>query len=283
MSTLLSSKPIVEQTTEILKNKCETLKKRGIAPFMKVILVGNNPASLSYIKNKQKLCEKVGAKFELVHLDEKCSENDLLTETNKINSDDNVHGAIVQLPLPKQLSHIDVSTLIASHKDIDGFHPNNIHAAMTGNEDALLPCTPKGVLSVCDFYKIDLKAKDVVIIGRSMIVGKPLAMLMTNRSATVTLCHSQTKNIKEKTKKADIIVVAIGKGNFLDESYLNSEQNQVLIDVGINRVNDKLCGDINFENTKDKCSAITPVPGGIGPLTVLSLIENLFKAADNHE
>ncbi len=283
MSEILKANPIVETRSQELKSKCDELKNQGIEPFMKVILVGDNPASLSYIKNKKKLCEKVGAKFELIHLDATITEDDLIEVTQNINQDPLVHGCIIQLPLPSHLSHIDVSHLINPQKDIDGFHPENLYCAMVGDFNGLLPCTPQGVLSLCDYYKIDLSGKNVVIIGRSMIVGKPLAILMTNRNATVTLCHSRTQNMKELTKKADIIVTAIGKANFLDSSFLNEKSNQYLIDVGINKYNGKLCGDINFTEVENKVKGVTPVPGGIGPLTVLSLIENLLKAAGRNE
>jgi methylenetetrahydrofolate dehydrogenase (NADP+)/methenyltetrahydrofolate cyclohydrolase len=278
MSEILKSAPIIEQTATQLKEKVEALRKSGITPFMKVVLVGNNPASVSYIKNKQKLCEKVGAKFELVHLEESVSESDFLKEIDEINSNDLVHGAIIQLPLPRHLENLDVARLIDADKDIDGFHPENIYNVMVG-KDGLLPCTPTGVMKILDHYRVKLEGKHVCVIGRSMIVGKPVSMLLQNRNATVTMCHSRTQNLEEITKQSDIIVTAIGKPNFLSKKHLNETGKQVLIDVGINRKDGKLCGDIDFEGTKNLVAAITPVPGGVGPMTVLSLIENLIRAA----
>ncbi len=277
MPKLLEAKPLVESRIIELKNQCEQLKKKQIQPSMKVVLVGENPASLSYIKNKQKLCEQIGASFKLVQLDIAVSETEFLQEINKINLDKKTHGAIVQLPLPDHLSKLDVSNLIEARKDIDGFHSENIYGVFSG-KDTLFPCTPKGIMSLCKHYKIELTGKKVVIIGRSLIVGKPLAMLMLNQNATVTICHSKTQDLKNETKKADIIIAAIGKANFVDSTFLNDSKKQILIDVGINKVNGKLCGDINFDDVKDKVQAITPVPGGVGPLTVLSLIENLLTA-----
>ncbi len=281
MSKLLNAKPIVEKSIDSLQKRCGQLKIEGLEPKMAVILVGNSQASLTYIKNKKKLCQEIGASFELFHLDQNISEADFLKQVESINNDSKVTGFFIQLPLPKSLSHLNISKLVDPKKDVDGFHPNSSNALYLNKENAFIPCTPKGILKLLSFYNLDIEGKNIVIIGRSLIVGKPLSLLLSNKNATVTLCHSKTKNIKQHTKNADIIISAVGNSKFLTAEYL-SENKPVIIDVGINRdENDKLCGDIDFESVKDKVSAITPVPGGVGPLTVLSLMENLIQATEN--
>lgn len=280
MAEILKAKPIVESSIEELKTQCEKIyHKIGRVPFMKVVLVGDNPASHSYIKNKQKLCEKVGAKFELVHLEEKVSEESFLKEVRNLNENQNVDGFIIQMPVPEQLKHLNLENLVDENKDIDGFNFKNVFNLYAGKnkEDDLLPCTPKGVVQALDYYKIPIEGKRVAIIGRSLIVGKPLFHLLTNRNATVTLCHSRTPNIEEITSSSDIIITALGQANFLTKAHIGGNK-PVIIDVGINKHEGKLCGDCKFGELEKITSAITPVPGGIGPLTVLNLIKNLFIA-----
>ena len=280
MTKILTSKQLVDEHIPSLTEKCRELKTRGLSPLMKVILVGNNPASLLYIKNKKRLCEKIEADFELIHLEEGISENDFLSEVKKHNSDSKTTGLFIQFPLPDHLKKLPVANLISPKKDVDGFHPTNIYGLYShGSEHGLYPCTPKGILELLKFNKIEIEGRNAVVIGRSLIVGKPLTILLSNENATVTLCHSKTNNIKHFTQNADIIISAVGKAKLIDKSYLRASGDQVLIDVGINHDDEgKLCGDLDFENIKDHCLAITPVPGGIGPLTVLSLIENLILA-----
>lgn len=278
---LLESRPVVDKTIDILVSEVANMVAQGVVPSMKVILVGDLAASVIYTRNKKIFCEQVGAKCEIVNLPAEIRGDEFLQEVGKITNDPTVHGCFVQLPLPKQLKHIDVGSLIPPEKDVDGFNSQNISLLFKGDigHEALLPCTPKGIISLCRYYGISLEGKNIVILGRSSIVGKPLALLFTSHNATVTLCHSKTKNLKEFTKKADIIVVAIGSPKYLTADFLGTEKSQIIIDVGINHdENGKLCGDCDFEALKDKVKAITPVPGGVGPLTILSLVQNLLQA-----
>ncbi|MBY0413101.1 MAG: bifunctional 5,10-methylenetetrahydrofolate dehydrogenase/5,10-methenyltetrahydrofolate cyclohydrolase [Bdellovibrionales bacterium] len=284
MSQILHSASVKKLITKALKAECKALSEKNIFPQLKVVLVGSDPASIIYTSNKKKFCEKIGARCEIVELPENISENEFLTTINQINTDDSVHGCIIQLPLPKQLSHLDAGYLVKREKDVDGFHPENVFALVSNNSDGkhFISCTPKGILTLMQENDIDVSGKHVVIVGRSMIVGKPLAMLLTNHNATVTLCHSHTKNLKEVTKSCDILVSAIGKAHFIDETFISAKKNQVIIDVGMNTdTHGQLCGDVNFEKVKDLVSAITPVPGGVGPMTIVSLAQNLLQASKN--
>ncbi|PIK14218.1 bifunctional 5,10-methylenetetrahydrofolate dehydrogenase/5,10-methenyltetrahydrofolate cyclohydrolase [Halobacteriovorax sp. JY17] len=281
---ILKSKPIVRKSLQILAEKSNSLREQGITPCMKVILVGDNPASLIYTRNKKRFMEKFGAECEIIKLPSELTEVDFLARVQSIVSDKNNHGCFIQLPLPKQLAHIDVGELIEPSKDVDGFNKANIMNLYKGEkgERALIPCTPKGIITLCDYYNIELASKRVVVIGRSLIVGKPMSMLLTNHNATVTLCHSKTVNLEEHTKSADIIIVAIGSAKFLKKGHLSDSKKQYIIDVGMNHDEDgKLCGDVDFENVRDYVAGITPVPGGIGPMTILSLAQNLLQAAEN--
>lgn len=279
---ILSAKPCVEKVKVDLKARCESLKTRGCHPSMSVVLVGDNPASLSYIRNKKKLCEEVGAKFTLHQLLPGISADDFLKTINDLNSDPSTHGIIIQLPVSDHLAKLDLPQLVAPEKDIDGFHGDNTIKLFEGSTDMklLLPCTPKGVINLLKFYGYEVEGKNVVIVGRSLIVGKPLSLLLTNMNATVTLAHSKTRNLKDFTKNADIVVAAIGKGHFLDQSFFESSRNTIVVDVGMNSLNGKLVGDVDTEDVKEVVRAISPVPGGVGPMTVLSLIENLITAAE---
>ncbi|MBK23932.1 MAG: bifunctional methylenetetrahydrofolate dehydrogenase/methenyltetrahydrofolate cyclohydrolase [Halobacteriovorax sp.] len=284
MSIEMKSAPLVEKELESLRERCESLKSKGVTPSMKVLLVGENKASLIYTRNKKKFCEKFGADCEIINLSEEILESEFLAKVKEISERNDVHGCFVQLPLPKHLQHIDCGALISPEKDVDGFHVHNIGELFKGDpkSNGLMPCTPQGVVNLIEYYGNDLSGKNVVIIGRSLIVGKPLSLLLLNKNATVTVCHSRTKDLPEHTKRADIIVSAVGRPRFLTSDYLSKDKNQILVDVGINHDSEgKLCGDMDYENIKDKCAAITPVPGGVGPLTILSLAQNLLQAAEN--
>lgn len=282
MAKLLLAKDVVEAKTPLLNKKCLTLSEKGLTPKMRVILVGENPASLLYIRNKKRLCEKVGADFELVELDKDISKEAFLHEIDKMNNDDTVTGCFVQLPISKHLQDIDVTNLINPAKDVDGFHGESIVHIYKDSSEGFVPCTPKGILSLCDHYDIQVEGKHAVVIGRSLIVGKPVSLLLTNKNATVTLCHSRTSDLRYFTKQADIIISAVGRPRFLDDSYVDESKQQVIIDVGMNKdQSNKTCGDVDFDSVEPKVAAITPVPGGVGPLTVLSLIENLILATEN--
>jgi methylenetetrahydrofolate dehydrogenase (NADP+)/methenyltetrahydrofolate cyclohydrolase len=284
MSQILHSASVKKLITKGLKAECKALKEKNIFPQLKVVLVGSDPASLIYTSNKKKFCEKIGALCEIVSLDENISEKDFIKTIDQINADELVHGCIIQLPLPKHLSHLNVGHLVTKEKDVDGFHPENLYAVMSNTIEAntFVSCTPKGILTLMQESDISVSGKNVVIVGRSMIVGKPLAMLLTNANATVTLCHSQTKNLKAHTQNCDILISAIGKANFIDETFLSAHKNQVIIDVGMNTdTQGQLCGDVHFEKVEGLVSAITPVPGGVGPMTIVSLAQNLLQASKN--
>jgi len=283
MTTILKAKPVRDQNLAILKKRTNSLNEKGITPFMKVILVGTNDASLVYTKNKKKFCESFGAKCEIIDLEESINKSQLTDIINTISKDPLVHGLFIQLPLPAHLTNLDLENLIPPEKDIDGLSNYNIGHLLKGtNENSIIPCTPKGILTLLDFYNITLEGKNVAIIGRSNIVGKPMFLLATQKHATVTLCHSKTKDLLSITQNADIIILAMGKAKFLNKSYLNNNKNQVVIDVGINRNDEgKLCGDADYSQIVEFVEAITPVPGGVGPMTILSLAQNLLQAAEN--
>jgi methylenetetrahydrofolate dehydrogenase (NADP+)/methenyltetrahydrofolate cyclohydrolase len=284
MTQILSAAPIRKKITKDLKAECVFLKEKNIIPYLKVILVGNNSASLLYTSSKKKYCERVGAKCDIVALDHAISETEFLNTIQHINADGEVHGLIIQLPLPKHLSHLDIGKLINKEKDVDGFHPLNLYALMKNDfsNHHFVSCTPKGILTLLKEYQIDVSNKNVIIIGRSMIVGKPLSMLLTNQNATVTLAHSHTKNLYELASRADVIISAIGIANFIDRKFLSLTKNQILIDVGMNRNSlGEVCGDINYSQVESHVKAITPVPGGVGPMTIISLVQNLLQAARN--
>lgn len=280
MARELAAKPLRDKELAVLQSQCEELKRQGVWPHLKVILVGEHPPSVLYTRNKKAFCESFGARCEIVNLKSDISEREFLNSLKSISADQDVHGCFVQLPLPKQLAHLDVGKLIPPEKDVDGFHPLNLARILEGDETGLVPCTPKGIMTLLEFNQIDVSGKHVVILGRSLIVGKPLALLMTNHNATVTLCHSKTQNLKAHTLAADIIVTAVGQHKVIGPDHLRPGGDQILIDVGMNK-NDEgsLCGDMDLEKMKDRCLAYTPVPGGVGPMTIFSLAQNLLQAA----
>jgi methylenetetrahydrofolate dehydrogenase (NADP+)/methenyltetrahydrofolate cyclohydrolase len=279
---ILAALPLVEQIKIDLKSRCETLKSHGIIPGMSVVLVGNNPASLTYIKNKKKLCEEVGATFHLLQLPWNISDHDFVSHVEDLNRDPKIHGIIIQLPVSDQLKKLNISNLVIPTKDIDGFNGFNTQRIYTGSTDLklLLPCTPKGIIHLLQFYGIEIAGKHAVVIGRSLIVGKPLSMLLSNLNATVTLAHSLTQNLEELTRSADILICAIGKAHFIQKKHLNPAKKTIVVDVGMNSFEGKLTGDVDPE-VIHVAGGITPVPGGVGPMTVVSLIENLIFAAEN--
>jgi methylenetetrahydrofolate dehydrogenase (NADP+) / methenyltetrahydrofolate cyclohydrolase len=279
---LLSAKPVVEKMTGELRKRCDDLKARGMHPSMSVVLVGNNPASLSYIRNKKKLCEEVGASFILHQLPENISKNEFLAHINSLNSDPSINGIIIQLPVSEELKQLHIPDLVVPDKDIDGFHAQNTKLIYEGSTSLknLLPCTPKGIVHLLRFYGVEIEGKNVVVIGRSLIVGKPISMMLSNLSATVTLAHSKTQDLKAFTKTADIVISAVGRAHMLDASFFDPARNTTVIDVGMNSLNGKLVGDVNTESVMSVVSGVSPVPGGVGPMTVLSLIENLIRACE---
>ena len=257
---------------KILKNKT------GKTPGLAVVLVGDDPASAVYVKNKNKTCKNIGFQsFEHI-LPENTSENKLLNLINELNNDDQVNGILVQLPLPSHISSKKILVSIDPQKDVDGFHLENVGRLVTGNA-LFKPCTPAGIIKLLDEYKIEIEGKNAVIIGRSNIVGKPVSFLLLERNATVTICHSRTKDLPSITRSADILIAAIGKPNFVSLDMVKN--NAVVIDVGINRLDGKLVGDVDFASVSKQASLITPVPGGVGPMTIAMLMENTLQAFKN--
>ncbi len=279
---ILTAAPVVEKIKEELLVRCKKLKDAGITPTMSVVLVGSNPASLSYIKNKRKLCEEIGGEFQLHQLPEDISIKQFLEELDRLNQNPRIHGIIIQLPVSPHLRKANISELILPQKDIDGFHPDNTKMLYRGEVDShlLLPCTPKGIVNLLNFYKIPIAGSNILVIGRSLIVGKPLSMLLTNLNATVTLAHTHTKDLEGFTKTADIIISAVGIPNFINAHHFSNEKKPIVIDVGINSLDNKITGDVTFNEVKPLVRAISPVPGGVGPMTVISLIENLITATE---
>lgn len=260
-----------------MKEKVAELKKEGIIPHLTVILVGDDPASKSYVSGKEKAAKEIGISSEVIRMNEKTTEQQLLDKIAELNENENVHGILVQLPLPSHINEDKVIEAIDPTKDVDGFHPVNVGKMMLGQE-TFLPCTPHGIIKLLEAKKIDLEGKHAVIIGRSNIVGKPMGQLLLNLNATVTYCHSRTKNLQEMTNLADILIVAVGKAHFINDSHV--KDGAVVIDVGVNRIEDgTLTGDVNFDLVKEKASFITPVPRGVGPMTITMLMDNTIKAA----
>lgn len=275
---IIDGKKISESVLESVKKDAEKLNGKGITPGLAVIMVGNNPASKTYVRNKKMACEKAGIKSEEYLLPENASEKEILNLIDKLNATKEVSGILVQLPLPSHLDSKTICERISPLKDVDAFTSKNIGDLFKGDAK-FLPCTPAGIIEILKHENINLAGKHCVIIGRSNIVGKPLALLLIQNDATVTVCHSKTKNLEEICKLADIVICAVGKEKFLKKEMV--KPGAVVIDVGINRDgNGKLCGDADFENLEPICSKITPVPGGVGPMTVAMLVKNAAKAAE---
>ena len=274
---ILDGKAVSLKVKESVKVRADELKKFGIEPTLAVVLVGEDKASQTYVRAKEKACNEYGIKSVAHRLSENTTQNELLALINVLNLDDSIHGILVQLPLPK---HIDTNVVLAAidpRKDVDGFHAVNVGKLVSGL-DGFVPCTPLGVMEILKEYGIDVAGLNAVVIGRSNIVGKPMANLLLNASATVTVTHSKTKNLKEICKSADLIVAAIGRPFFLKADMV--KDGAVVVDVGINRLDDgRLVGDVDFEEVAPKCSYITPVPGGVGPMTIAMLLNNTILAA----
>ncbi len=277
MSQIIDGKELAKHIREELKEEVKELKNAEIYPKLAVIMVGDDPASKVYVRNKSRACEDVGIEYEEYLLPAKTTREELLELIEKLNNDERVHGILVQSPLPEGLDANEAFRTILPKKDVDGFHPVNV-GKLSLNQDCFVSCTPYGIIKMLEAYNVPIEGANAVIIGRSNIVGKPLAQCLLNKNATVTICHSKTKNLKEITKKADILIAAIGKPKFVTEDMV--KENATVIDVGINRTEEgKLVGDTDFENIKEKVSFITPVPGGVGPMTIAMLMYNVVKAA----
>ncbi|MFX1442178.1 MAG: bifunctional methylenetetrahydrofolate dehydrogenase/methenyltetrahydrofolate cyclohydrolase FolD [Promethearchaeota archaeon] len=262
---------------ELKSRISESVKKLGIKPKLATVLVGENPASKIYVNIKHKTSTQVGIESVIVNLSEGISKNELIKSLKELNTDDSIHGILLQLPLPSHLreSTLDFLEYISPKKDVDGSHPCNRGKLFDYNE-TMAACTPKGIIKLLEYNKIEIKGKDVTIINRSNLVGKPLIFMLLKRNATVSVCHTSTRDLKSYTKNADILIVAVGQPNFITEEKIKS--GVIIIDVGINRFESKLCGDVDFDGVINKCSKITPVPGGVGPMTVSYLLQNTFTA-----
>ena len=277
MSQLINGKELAFKIRQDLKSEVEEVKQKGINPKLAVIMVGNDKASEVYVRNKSKACEEVGIEFEEFLLDENTKMEELLNLINELNNRNDVHGILLQSPIPKHLDIRSAFDTIDYRKDVDGFNPINVGKLLIG-EDGFISCTPYGVIKMLEEYDIEIDGKHVVVVGRSNIVGKPVSQCLLNKNATVTICHSRTTNLSEITKQADILVVAIGRPRFVTKDMV--KDGAVVIDVGINRNDEgKLIGDVDFEEIEKIASYITPVPGGVGPMTIAMLMNNVVKAA----
>ena len=276
----IDGKAFSQTVLEKIREEHSQLKEKyGKPAGLAVVIVGNNPASQVYVKNKIRACENVRFYSENIELDENISEKELLQEINKLNKNDRINGILVQLPLPAHINELKIIDSISPEKDVDGFHVSNIGKMVIGDETGFLSCTPYGIMQLLEEYKIEISGKDAVIIGRSNIVGKPMALMLIQKGATVQVCNSNTKDLRKKLNKADIIIVAAGVPKLLKKE--DVKEGAVVIDVGINRVDGKICGDVDYEEVAEKTSYITPVPGGVGPMTIASLIKNTFKSYKN--
>lgn len=273
---IIDGKELARKTREKLKIECDNLKKEGILSKLAVIMVGDDKASQIYVKNKSKACQEIGIKFEEYFLGNDIKQEELIELIQKLNLDKSINGILLQSPIPKSLDINEAFRIILPEKDVDGFNPINV-GKLCLNQETFVSCTPYGIMKMFEEYDIDLTGKNVTILGRSNIVGKPLIQCCLNKNATVTVCHSKTKDLKEHTKNADILISAIGKAKFVTADMI--KDGAVVIDVGINRnENGKIVGDVDFEKVSSKASYITPVPGGVGPMTIAMLMNNVIKA-----
>lgn len=277
MAQVLNCKELAAKVRGELETRIAALKERGVTPGLVVIRVGDDPASEVYVRNKERMCQKLGLLSEVLHLQESTTEAELLARIDEFNGDARYHGILVQLPLPGHISEEAALARVAPEKDVDGISVSSLGALARGGE-GFLPCTPKGIMRVLDSAGIPLRGKRAVVVGRSSIVGKPIALLLLQRDATVTVCHSKTENLREITSQADVLVAAVGKPAMMDGSYV--KEGAAVIDVGINRLESGLVGDMEFESASQKAGYITPVPGGVGVMTIVMLMENTVEAAE---
>ena len=278
MAQIIDGKEVSQHIrAEVAKGVAELVGKSGVTPGLAAVLVGENPASEIYVRNKRKACADAGMYSEEHKLPSETTQEELLSLVEKLNHDPDIHGILVQLPLPDHINETIVLRAVSPDKDVDGFHPYNVGLLVEGNP-RFISCTPHGIIKMLEYYDIDIKGKEAVVVGRSNIVGKPVSMLLLHRHATVTICHSRTRDLAEVTGRADILVAAIGRANFVTEDMV--KEGAVVIDVGINRNEEgKLTGDVDFVNVEKKASYITPVPGGVGPMTISMLLWNTLESA----
>lgn len=275
--TLLDGKFVANKLKQRIKNEVDMLT---VKPGLAVISIGNDPASQLYVKLKRKICDELNIHVDEYHFENDVTQEEILDLIDKLNESELIHGILVQTPVPYHLNILEIFNRISPDKDVDGFNPENAGKLAQGQE-AFVPCTPLGIMHILEEYNIDIEGKNCVVVGRSNIVGRPMAQLLINANGTVTVCHSKTKDIEKITKLADVLIVAVGKPHFIKAEMI--KDGAVVVDVGINRIagTNKIVGDVDFENAKDKCSFISPVPGGIGPMTIITLMENLLKAYRN--
>ena len=285
---IIDGAEVAKSIRKELKGRIAVLKEKGIVPGLAAVLVGDDPASMTYVNSKARACEKLGLYSEIIRKDSSLTQSELVEIVQSLNANDKIHGILVQSPLPAHIDELAVTLNIDPHKDVDGFHPYNVGMMLIGR-GGLLPCTPYGIIKMLEFYNIDPAGKEVVVVGRSNIVGKPIAAMLLQKAktanATVTVAHSRSKNLNEICKRADILIAAIGKANMITNDMV--KDGVVIIDVGINRIDDpasekgyRLVGDVDFVNCKDKASYITPVPGGVGKMTIAMLMNNTVTAAE---
>lgn len=280
MATIMDGKALSLKLKEQMKQRIAQLKQQGINPKLVVVLVGDNSASQVYVRNKHKSCGEVGIESGVITMPEQTTQQELLEVVERLNQDETVDGILVQLPLPKQIDEKTVLRSILPEKDVDGFHPVNVGLLSIGDE-CFAPATPSGIIAMFQEYGIDIAGKNCVVIGRSNIVGKPMAALLLKNNATVTICHSKTEDLASYTRRADVVIVATGRRHTLTAEMV--KEGAVVVDVGMNRNEQgKLCGDVDYEEVKEKASFITPVPGGVGPMTITELLENTIQAAQRH-
>lgn len=280
MATIMDGKALSLKLKEQMKQRIAQLKQQGINPKLVVVLVGDSSASQVYVRNKHKSCGEVGIESEVITMPEQTTQQELLEVVERLNQDETVDGILVQLPLPKQIDEKTVLRSILPEKDVDGFHPVNVGLLSIGDE-CFAPATPSGIIAMFQEYGIDIAGKNCVVIGRSNIVGKPMAALLLKNNATVTICHSKTEDLASYTRRADVVIVATGRRHTLTAEMV--KEGAVVVDVGMNRNEQgKLCGDVDYEEVKEKASFITPVPGGVGPMTITELLENTIQAAQRH-
>lgn len=280
MATIMDGKALSLKLKEQMKQRIAQLKQQGINPKLVVVLVGDNSASQVYVRNKHKSCGEIGIESEVITMPEQTTQQELLEVVERLNQDETVDGILVQLPLPKQIDEKTVLRSILPEKDVDGFHPVNVGLLSIGDE-CFAPATPSGIIAMFQEYGIDIAGKNCVVIGRSNIVGKPMAALLLKNNATVTICHSKTEDLASYTCRADVVIVATGRRHTLTAEMV--KEGAVVVDVGMNRNEQgKLCGDVDYEEVKEKASFITPVPGGVGPMTITELLENTIQAAQRH-
>ncbi len=276
MGQIVYGSELAKKMRLAMSNEISEMKRLNMRPVtLAVVLVGDNPASISYVSGKKKACDDVGIVSRMIELPSDCSEMELLNKVKQLNGDDEVDGILVQLPLPSHINEKTIIQAISPKKDVDGLHPENVAKLVLG-ESGLRPCTPLGVMEILKEMNVDVCGKNVVVIGRSQLVGKPVANLLVEANATVTVCHSKTNNLREVCKRADVLVVAIGRAKMIDRSYV--KDGAIVIDVGVNRVDGKLCGDVDFDDVVDVASFITPVPKGVGPMTITMLLHNTLMA-----